>query len=54
MVLVKGKILRRGGGTLAIAGSSKRIHEVLAMAGFQELFDIYATADEALAALERA
>jgi anti-anti-sigma factor len=54
MVLIKGKVLRRGGGSLAIAGASKRVQEVFAMAGFQELFDIYATPDEALAAMERA
>src|SRR5512143_4140146 len=34
MLLVKGKILRRGGGSLAIAGATKRVQEVLAMAGF--------------------
>ncbi len=54
MLLVKGKILRRGGGSLAIAGATKRVQEVLAMAGFNELFDLYPTPAEALEALERA
>ena len=40
--------------TLAISGASKRVQEVLTMAGFNELFDLYPTPAEALAALERA
>jgi anti-anti-sigma factor len=54
MLLVKGKILRRGGGSLAIAGATRRVQEVLTMAGFNELFDLYPTPADALAALERA
>ena len=45
---------QRGGGSLAIAGATKRVQEVLSMAGFNELFDLYPTPAEALAALERA
>jgi anti-sigma B factor antagonist len=52
MLLVKGKALREGGGNLSIASASDRVHEVLMLAGFQDLFGIYPTLDEALAALE--
>lgn len=52
MLLVKGKMLRQGGGTLVIANANERVVEVLGMAGFNELFDIYASTDEALSALE--
>lgn len=54
MILLKGKTLRRSGGSMVIAGASKRIQEVLSMAGFQELFDMYATPGDAVAALENA
>lgn len=54
MILVKGKILRRGGGILMIAGANKRVREILTMAGFEELFDLYATPDDALNALASA
>ncbi len=54
MLLVKGKMLHRSGGKLAVAGATKRVREVLSMAGFQELFDIYPSVEEAVAALERA
>jgi len=50
MLLVKGKMLNRSGGRLSVAGASKRVLEVLAMAGFEELFDIFATVDDAIAA----
>ncbi len=53
MLLVKGKVLRRGGGRLAIAGATKRVQEVLSMAGFNELFDMYPTPADAVTALER-
>lgn len=52
MLLVKGKMLRQGGGAMVLSGANERVIEVLSMAGFNELFDIYATRDEALAALE--
>lgn len=50
MLLVKGKMLNRSGGRLTIAGASKRVHEVLLMAGFEELFDIFASVEDAIAA----
>lgn len=53
LLLVKGKILRRGGGNLVIAGPNPHVMEVLTMAGFQELFEVYPTLPEALAALGR-
>jgi anti-anti-sigma factor len=53
MLLVKGKMLRKGGGNLAIASASNRVHEVLMLAGFQDLFSIYPTLDEALSSLEK-
>jgi anti-anti-sigma factor len=52
MLLVKGKMLRQGGGNLFLAAASTRVLEVLALAGFQELFDVYPTLERALAALE--
>ena len=54
MLLVKGKTLRRGGGVLTLAGANRRILEVLSMAGFHELFDIYPSPDEAISAMQRA
>jgi anti-sigma B factor antagonist len=52
MLLVKGKMLRSGGGRLVIAAPTQRVLEVLSLAGFHELFEVYATLDDALAALE--
>lgn len=51
MLLVKGKMLSRSGGQLSVAGASKRVQEVLKMAGFQELFNLYADINDAVAAL---
>ena len=50
MLLVKGKMLNRSGGKLSVAGASKRVQEVLAMAGFQELFDLYNDLNDAVSA----
>lgn len=52
MLLVRGKMLREGGGKLIISSASKRVHEVLTLAGFQDLFSIYSTLDEALQAVK--
>ncbi len=54
MLLVKGKMLSRSGGKLSVAGASKRVAEVLSMAGFHELFEIYPTVEAAVAARESA
>ncbi len=54
MLLVKGKRLRQVGGKLTIAGASARVHEVLSLAGFHELFEVYPTLDNALESLETA
>lgn len=54
MLLVKGKMLRQGGGDFFLVAANERVHEVLALAGFHELFSIYPTLDEALAAVENA
>lgn len=51
MLLVRGKRLRQHGGQLLIAGANTRVLEVLSLAGFNELFDVYATLDEALESL---
>lgn len=52
MLLVRGKMLRQGGGNMFLAGPNTRVTEVLAMAGFNELFDIYESQDAALESLE--
>lgn len=52
MLLVRGKMLREGGGNLNIASASERVHEVLMLAGFHDLFGIYPTLEEALSAVE--
>lgn len=52
MMLVRGKKLRQNGGKLTIAAASPRVLEVLSLAGFHELFDVYPTVREAVAALE--
>lgn len=52
MLLVKGKMLRQWGGNFYIAATGARVYEVLALAGFHELFSVYRSLDEALAALE--
>lgn len=51
MLLVRGKQLRQRGGSLLLAGASPRALEVLSLAGFHELFNIYPTVDEAAASL---
>lgn len=48
MLLVRGKRLRQNGGQLMIAGANTRVLEVLSLAGFNELFDVYSTLDDAL------
>lgn len=53
MLLIKGKVLRQGGGNLSIASASKNILEVLSLAGFQELFEIHPTLADALSAMEQ-
>ncbi|HEC22130.1 MAG TPA: anti-sigma factor antagonist [Chloroflexi bacterium] len=53
MLLVKGKMLRQGGGNLILAGPSERVLDVLRLSGFHELFEIYPSVEEALAALEK-
>lgn len=52
LLLVKGKALRRGGGNMHLCAASERVREVLALAGFNELFNVYNTLDDALKALE--
>lgn len=51
MLLVKGKNLRQQRGQLVLASASERVREVLALAGFNELFDMYPTVDDAVNAL---
>jgi anti-anti-sigma factor len=53
MLLIMGKMLRQGGGKLTIASAGKNILEVLSLAGFDELFEIYPTLPEAVAIMER-
>lgn len=53
MLLIMGKRLRQGGGNLTIASAGKNIMEVLSLAGFHELFDIYPTVPKALEVVER-
>jgi anti-anti-sigma factor len=48
MLLVKGKALRKDGQKLVIAAASTRVLEVLSLAGFHELFDLYPTMEAAL------
>ncbi len=52
MLLVRGKALRRRGARLSLAAASPRVLEVLSLAGFNELFEVYPTVEAALAALE--
>ncbi len=52
MLLVKGKMLRSGGGSLAVSGPSQRVADVLAMAGFNDLFPVYNDLDEGVKAVE--
>lgn len=52
MLLVKGKMLRRAGGNMYLASASERVKEVLALAGFNELFNLYSSIDDALTAIE--
>jgi anti-anti-sigma factor len=51
LLLVKGKTLRSGGGDLCVASPNARVLEVFALAGFHEIFDVYQTVEEALAAM---
>ena len=51
MLLVRGKLLRQEGGRLAIAAPNSRVMEVLSLAGFNEIFEVYDTIDEALEAI---
>jgi len=53
MLLVKGKMLRRGGGNMYLSSATERVREVLSLAGFAELFNVYPTLDEALSAIEQ-
>ena len=52
MLLVKGKALRQEGSKMYLAGANERVSEVLSLAGFQDLFTMYPSLDEAAAALE--
>jgi anti-sigma B factor antagonist len=52
MLLVKGKALRKNGQKLVIAAASTRVLEVLSLAGFHELFDLYPTLEAAIAKLQ--
>jgi len=52
MLLVKGKGLRRAGGNMYLTSATDRVREVLALAGFNELFNVYSTMDDALKSLE--
>ncbi len=52
MLLVKGKMLHRGGGKMALSAATDRVREVLSLAGFNELFNLYGTLDDALKAME--
>lgn len=54
MLLVRGKRLRQQDGQLVIANASSRVLEVLALAGFNELFSVYPTIEDAVEALEPA
>jgi anti-anti-sigma factor len=54
MLLVKGKMLRRAGGNLYLTSATDRVNEVLSLAGFNELFNVYSTLDDALTAIEAA
>ena len=51
MLLVKGKMMRQGGGNLILTAPSERVMDVLRLSGFHELFNIYSTLQEALTAL---
>jgi len=52
MLLVKGKALRQGGGSMVLAEANPRVFEVLSLAGFNELFNIYPTVADALSQAE--
>jgi len=54
LLLVKGKMLRRAGGNMYLSSATDRVQEVLSLAGFNELFNLYPTADEALKTIEAA
>lgn len=53
LLLVGGKRLRRDGINLILAAVDGRIYEVLSLAGFQELFNVYKTIEEAMASLKK-
>lgn len=51
LLLQQGKTLNKAGGKLVLAAATSRVIEVLTLAGFHELFDVYDTVDAALTAL---
>lgn len=51
LLLVQAKALRRNGGSLSLAAPTTHVMEVLSLAGFHELLDIYPTLEAGLAAL---
>ncbi len=51
LLLVQAKALRRHGGSMSLAAPTVHVMEVLSLAGFHELLDIYPTLEEGLAAL---
>ena len=53
LLLVSGKRLRRDGIDLILAAVDGRIFEVLSLAGFQELFNVYKTIEEAMSSLKK-
>jgi anti-anti-sigma regulatory factor len=51
MLLVRGKTLRHGGGDMVIAAVNPHVMEVMAMAGFEDLFDFYPSPADAVSGL---
>lgn len=51
VLLVAAKRSKAGGGRLALSGMSDQIREVFDISGFSAIFTIFATRDEAVAAL---
>jgi anti-anti-sigma factor len=54
MLLVRGKTLRHSGGDMVIAAVNPHVMEVMAMAGFEELFDFYPSSLDAVSGLAEA
>jgi len=52
LFVVQAQAMRRAGGTLHLAGARKAVKQIFELAGFNSLFPIYETMDDALAALE--